>query len=244
MRHALLQSALAVVYPSECALCRAPVGSDFGLCPNCLMDTPFISGPICDTCGIPVLSEVEPGGTIKCDDCVALARPWDRARAVLRYTKSGRKIVLALKHGDRLDLLRTVRPWVARAAGQFGLENAVVLPVPLHPWRQIRRRYNQSSELARGLAADLGFTLLPGVLRRTRATPSLDHRTREDRMNVMRGAVEAEKDTLKGASVLLVDDVMTSGATLAAATEAAFSAGARTVDCLVLARVEKDDPAL
>jgi len=240
---ALLQRAVALVYPPECLLCRAAMGSDFGLCPDCLINTPFVTGPVCDRCGVRMLVE-DSDGTEICDDCVALPRPWTQARAVFRYTGQARRLVLALKHGDRLDLARAAGPWLAGAARPLCQEGTLVVPIPLHPWRQFRRRYNQAAELARALSRQAGLPYAPEALRRTRHTPSLDHRTRDDRMDVMVGAISAQGDGLKDRHVLLVDDVMTSGATMAAAADAALGAGARRVDCVVLARVEKDDPGL
>ncbi len=243
MTIALLQRAAALVYPPECVLCRASTGSDFGLCVDCLLETPFLTGPVCTKCGTPALTD--DGENIKaCDDCTALPRPWDQARAVFRYTGQARRLVLALKHGDRLDLARAAGPWMAQVARPLCRQDTVVVPIPLHPWRQFRRRYNQAAELGRAMARDLHLPFAPEALRRMRQTPSLDHRTRDDRMNVMVGAISAHSAGLKNRHILLVDDVMTSGATLAAAADAALGAGASRVDCIVLARVEKDDPGL
>lgn len=232
-----------MVYPPECVLCRAATGSDFGLCPDCLIETPFLTGPVCDCCGVPVLTDG--AETIPaCDDCIALPRPWTQARAVFRYTGQARRLVLALKHGDRLDLARAAGPWMARVAGGLSQADTVVVPIPLHPWRQFRRRYNQAAELGRAVSRETGLPYAPDALRRNRHTPSLDHRTRDDRVAVMVGAISADPSEISGKHILLVDDVMTSGATLAAAADAALGAGARRVDCVVLARVEKDDPGL
>jgi ComF family protein len=219
------------------------MGSDFGLCPDCLIDTPFLTGPVCDRCGVRMLVE-DGDGTEICDDCVALPRPWTQARAVFRYTGQARRLVLALKHGDRLDLARAAGPWMARVAKPLCHETTTVVPIPLHPWRQFRRRYNQAAELARALSREARLPYAPDALRRARHTPSLDHRTRDERMDVMVGAISAQGTCLKDRHVLLVDDVMTSGATMAAAADAALGAGALRVDCVVLARVEKDDPGL
>ncbi len=244
MKSALLQSLVAVLYPAECVLCRVPVGTDFGLCPACLLETPFMAGPVCPTCGVPALQGDTPADGLVCDDCIALARPWGRARAVFQYAGNARRLVLALKHGDRLDLVRACAPWMAQTARPLVQPDSVIVPVPLHPWRQFRRRYNQAAELARALARQIDRPYAPQALVRHRQTPSLDHRSRADRMAILQGAIRAHPDALTGRHVLLVDDVMTSGATLAACADAALGAGARGVDCVVLARVLKDDPGI
>lgn len=241
MQHALLHRAIALVYPPECAMCRAPTGMEFALCPDCLVETPFITGPVCQVCGIPVLGTTESESSIVCDDCLSQPRPWGTARAVLRYDKTARKIVLALKHGDRLDLVRTVTPWMKKLAAPMLKKNSLIVPVPLHPLRQFQRRYNQSAELARALSLAIAWPYAAQALHRVRVTPSLDHRSREERFDLLRNAITADPDMVGDRHILLVDDVMTSGATLATSAEAALKSGATGVDCLVLARVEKDD---
>ncbi|TKA95662.1 ComF family protein, partial [Cereibacter changlensis] len=98
-----LQAALRLLYPPQCLTCDALVTTDFGLCGPCWRETPFITGLVCDLCGTPLPGE-DPGHAVHCDDCLTLARPWARGRAALLYKDNGRRIVLALKHGDRLDL--------------------------------------------------------------------------------------------------------------------------------------------
>ena len=217
---------------------------EFALCPDCLVETPFITGPVCQACGIPVLGMTENEPEIVCHDCHSHPRPWGTARAVLRYDKTARKIILALKHGDRLDLVRTVTPWMKRLATPVLRKNSLIVPVPMHPLRQFQRRYNQSAELARALSLAIARPYAAQALHRVRSTPSLDHRSREERFELLRSAITADPDLVGDRHILLIDDVMTSGATLAASAEAALKSGATGVDCLVLARVEKDDPGL
>ncbi len=233
------------LFPPECPLCRAETGVAFHLCPDCLRDTPMLTGPLCATCAAPVL--VPDGaageGPLTCDDCLVLARPWRRGRAVFRYAASGRRIMLLLKHADRTDLARTLGPWLRRAAGPLLTPDTLVVPVPLHPRRLFRRRYNQAALLARAMGGP--GTVAVDALRRLRATPALDHRGREERFALLDGVIAPAPDrraALRGRDILLVDDVMTTGATLAAATEACLAAGAAGVDVLVCARVTKDEP--
>ncbi|UXX85159.1 ComF family protein [Roseovarius pelagicus] len=237
-----LQSALRLIYPPRCTVCGCQVDSDFGLCGPCWRDTPFVAGMVCDDCGIPLMAGGDTEDVVRCDECMVLARPWAQGRAALQYEGNGRKLTLALKHGDRQDVVRPAALWMARAAGPLICERMLVAPVPLHWLRMLKRRYNQSALLAQAVAQELGLAYCPDLLVRPRATPSLGGLGREARFAAMRDAIAVHKrrrHRLAGRHVLLVDDVMTSGATLAAASEACLTAGAREVRILVLARAGK-----
>ena len=215
--------------------------TDFGLCGTCWRDTPFVTGLACDLCGVPLPGASD--GAEHCDDCLTIARPWVRGRAAVLYRGTARKLVLALKHGDRHDIVAPAAGWMARALLPILPEAPLLVPVPLHPWRLIGRRYNQSALLAGALARQLGCDGYPDALVRTRRTPSLDGRTRDERFATLSGALAPhprQGAVLNGRNVVLVDDVMTSGATLAAGAEACHAAGAASVCVAVLARVAKD----
>jgi len=236
-----LQAGLQVIYPPQCISCGALVASDFGLCPDCWRETPFLSGLVCDQCGIPLPGEAEE--TAHCDDCLTIARPWERGRAALSYRDNGRRLVLALKHGDRMDLARPAGGWMLKAARPILRPGMLVVPVPLHWFRLIRRRYNQAALLSRAVARLAGLDHCPDALVRHRSTGNQDGKTRDARFANLVDAfsVPRRREALvAGREVLLVDDVMTSGATFSSATEALVSAGARSVDVLCLARVAKD----
>jgi ComF family protein len=238
-----LQGAVQVLYPPQCISCAAPVVSDFGLCADCWRETPFISGLVCDRCGLPLPGE-ETKDQVLCDDCIAIARPWDRGRAALLYRDNGRRLVLALKHGDRMDLARPACRWLARTVAPILKPGMLVVPVPLHWLRLVRRRYNQSVLLSAGIARATGLEHCPDALVRRRFTGSQDGKSRDARFANLVDAFAVPKRRevrIAGRDILLVDDVMTSGATFAAATETLISAGAQSVSVLCLARVAKDD---
>lgn len=217
--------------------------SDFALCPDCWRQTPFVSGLVCDLCGTP-LPGADPGHAVQCDDCLRIARPWSRGRAAMLYADNARQMVLALKHGDRQDLAPPAARWLFRAAQPMLEPDMVVAPVPLHWLRLLRRRYNQSALLSGGLARLAGLAHCPDLLQRTHRTPTQDGRSRDARFANLQGAIRVHPRRaarLADRAVLLVDDVMTSGATLAAASEACLAAGAAHVAVVVLARVTKDD---
>jgi ComF family protein len=237
-----LRAALHLVYPPRCIACAAPVGSDFGLCPTCWRETPFTAGLVCDLCGVTLPGE-DPGHTVACDDCLAIARPWERGRAAMIYRDGARSLVLKLKHADRTDLARPMAEWLHRAAKPILMPGMLVAPIPLHWWRLFRRRYNQSALLAGGLAGLAGLTHCPDLLQRQRGTGTQDGRSRDGRFANMQGALRLHprrRALVEGREILLVDDVMTSGATLAVATEVLLAAGAKRVCVAVLARVAKD----
>lgn len=239
----LVRGALDTLYPPHCLACDAAVTDSGTLCPRCWADTPFVTGLACDRCGTPLHGDPGDGAAL-CDDCLHTARPWSHGRAALVYGGTGRRLVLALKHGDRHDIARPAGRWLARAAAPLCRPDTLVAPVPLHRTRLFRRRFNQSALLAAALARALGRPHLPDLLVRTRATASQEGRSRAGRFENLQGAIAAHPrraTRLNGRHVLLVDDVMTSGATLAAAAEACFAAGADDVDVIVLARVLRDE---
>lgn len=237
-----MQAALQLVYPPQCLTCDALVTTDFGLCGPCWRETPFITGLVCDLCGTPLPGD-DPGHAVHCDDCLTLARPWVQGRSALLYKDNGRRIVLALKHGDRLDLAAPAAGWMLRAAAPILQPGMLVAPVPLHWLRLLKRRYNQAALLSTALARLAGLDHCPDLLTRPRNTRSQEGRSREGRFENMSGAIRPHPGRaaqMQGRRVLLVDDVMTSGATLAAAAEACLTAGAAEVSVAILARVAKE----
>ncbi len=238
----VLRGALRVVYPPQCLTCETPVAEEGTLCPACWPDVRLIHGLACDKCGIPLPGES--ATAVLCDDCLTIARPWGRGRAVLLYGGGARRLVLGLKYGDRHDVAAPAGRWMARVARPLLRPDSVIAPVPLHWWRLFRRRYNQSALLAAALAHETGAELVPDLLIRNRHTGNQDGRSRADRFANLHGAIVARPSRsprIAGRHVLLVDDVMTSGATLAAASEACFKAGADAVDVIALARVGREE---
>ena len=237
-----LQSVIRAIYPPQCVACDTQTEDDNGLCAACWRETNFIGALVCDKCGTPLPGE-DRGEAVQCDDCMTIARPWDKGLSVLVYSGVGRRLVLGLKHGDRTDLTRPAAQWMARKIADWPVLDTVLVPVPLHWVRTVRRRYNQSALLAKELARITRLPVCADALLRPKMTRPLEGHSRDARFAALSGAIVPNPKRAKhlhGKSVLLVDDVMTSGATLAASTEAARAAGAVNVSIVTLARVVKD----
>ena len=236
-----MQRALGMVYPDQCVLCSEYVDGQGALCGSCWREMPFQSGHSCDLCGAALMGDTD--GTVDhCDACIKMPRPWSKGRAALSYRDAGRRVVLGLKHGDRTDLVPIAGSWLARAGSDILTEDTLLVPVPLHWSRLLRRRYNQSAELAKVIASLYSLEVAPDVLVRTSRTKPQDGMGVDARFRNVENVISPatnRQSLLKGRNVCLVDDVMTSGATLSASAQACNAAGASQISVLVLARVDK-----
>lgn len=200
----------------------------------------FMAPPLCDICGIPFEYDTEEA---VCGACLAAPPCYARARAALKYNDTSRDLVMGFKHADKLYAVKTFTPLLKRA-GVDVLERAEILvPVPLHFWRLMKRRYNQSVLIARDLGRNCGLPVLSDALVRTRATPPQAHLKADKRRKNVRGAFAvkpARVAAIQGKSVLLIDDVLTTGATAEECTKALLEAGAARVDVLAVARAVRE----
>jgi ComF family protein len=238
----VLQSVVRAIYPPQCISCGVMTEAEFGLCALCWREMTFADGLVCDLCGVPLVGP-ESERAEHCDDCLVVARPWTKGRAAFVYSGTGRKLVLALKHGDRTDIARIAGPMLKRAAAPLLRGGSLLVPVPLHWTRMLGRRFNQSALLAQALGAATGQEVAPLALIRTRRTKPLEGHSRDARFEALDNAIRPHPRhgaQMKGRNVIIIDDVMTSGATMAAAADAAAAAGATNVFVLALARVAKD----
>lgn len=227
---------LNAVLPPQCLACSTVVDTPGHLCGTCFGRFTFITPPHCGICGLPLDQAVTED--LICGACVVERPAYGMARAAFIYDAHSRPLVLKLKHGDRTDMAVHLARWLQRA-GREALEAAdVIVPVPLHRWRLLMRAYNQSALLARALGQLSGKPVIADALTRTKVTVPQGGLSRaERRRNVAKAfSVRAPAD-VAGKRVLLVDDVLTSGATANACAVTLFHAGAAAVDVLALARV-------
>ncbi|TCM48720.1 ComF family protein [Rhizobium sp. PP-F2F-G48] len=244
VRAALVAGSLAVgrraadlLYPPVCRGCARFVQSHAAVCPLCWASLRLIERPFCEVLGVPFSHDL--GRGILSADAIANPPPFTRLRSVAIHTGIARDLVHALKYTDRTDLAPMMAAWMLRA-GEGAVEAAeAIVPVPLHKYRLWSRRFNQSAELARALARLSGRPMVSEALVRQRPTARQVGLGAAQRQDNVRGAfrvTEAGQPLVAGRRIVLVDDVYTTGATVAAATRALKRAGASEVTVLTFAR--------
>ncbi len=230
---------LDLLLPPLCMACDEPVGGAATMCPSCWNKIQFIGPPFCAKCGLPF--DVPVGDDALCGACLAEAPVFEAARAAMVYDDASRRLVLGFKHGDHTYAAKSLAVSMHRASGDI-LKNAdALVPVPLHRWRLFRRRYNQSALLAQQIAKMTQKPVLLDALRRIRATANQGHLNRKDRKENVKGAFavpERHKDSVAGKTIVLIDDVLTTGATANECSRTLLDAGAKEIFVLTLARVK------
>ncbi len=234
----LLRAGLPLIYPPSCIACGAAVDRPQALCADCWSTIRFIERPFCERLGTPFALDI--GGTLHSPAAIAEPPVFQRARAVAAYDGAARTLVHKLKYNDRTELAEALGRMMVRAGSELLADTDLVVPVPLHRWRLWRRRFNQAAALAQVVSHHGDIACDMHMLRRVKITRSQVGLTRSQRRDNLAGAfrvAESARLRLAQKRVLVIDDVITTGATANAVARALMRGGAKTVDVLSFARV-------
>jgi ComF family protein len=236
-----IRFALDAILPPRCLACDVETSGTGALCADCWSAVDFLAAPHCECCGLPFEFEVAVGSL--CGTCTRERPSYTRARAVFRYGEISRALILRFKHGDRTNAAPAFGNWLARAGRDLLTTADLVVPVPLHRFRLFARRFNQSALLAQAIARESGVAVAVDLLARMRNTPSQAKLSPARRSRNVNGAFNVRRqwrDRVAGLNILLVDDVLTTGATVEECTKTLLAEGARSVDVVTLARVVRN----
>ncbi len=224
--------------PPVCMSCHEPLGDHDAICPSCWQRIDFIGEPLCDRLGLPM--PFDTGGTMISAAAASRNPAYRKARAAARYDGAMRKLIGDFKFRDHQDARRLFGRWLTTAGRELIADADIIVPVPLHRWRLLSRRFNQSAMLARELARITELPFAPTALIRSRRTRRQVGLSTSQRKSNVQGAFSVpsrKRSCIAGAHVLLIDDVITTGATVEACTQALLKAEAVHVDVLALAMV-------
>jgi len=234
----LFNQIIDLLIPLRCIKCGLILEKSQGLCAACWSKIPFITKPYCACCGLPFDFQIEE--EVLCGACSHNRPFYKSARSVFIYTSDSKDLILSFKHLDRTHTAPLFASWMSRIVDD--IKNPLCIPVPLHWTRLFMRTYNQAGLLAQEIAKHKGWTYAPFLLIRKRRTPSQGHLSKKERIKNMERAFAVPKnkqETLLNQTILLVDDVFTTGATLNACAKTLLKAGAKEVHTITLGRVIK-----
>lgn len=248
-----LKALIDAILPPRCAFTGNLVDSQGMIAAEAWGTLSFISQPNCHNCGVPFdfaphgpLSGGRDGGIdgtedkMRCAACLADPPEFSRARSAIAYDDASRDFILAFKHGDKTEHVVTMLPWLKTAGADLWADADVVVPVPLHRWRLWQRRYNQAALIGAAVARMMGKDFIVDALERTRATPTQGHLKADERRKNVKSAFSVHpkrQEVIRGKTILLVDDVYTTGSTVRECARVLLAAGVKDVFVLTLARV-------
>jgi ComF family protein len=231
---------LNLLFPPQCLNCEVRVPTHGTLCIPCWQQIHFITEPMCHACGLPFDYAIGEGAL--CGACLHKSPDYTRARSAFRYDEHSRRLITRFKYSDQTQLAKIYGTWLTKAGEELLKQSDAIIPVPLHYFRFLKRRFNQSALLAHTLAKKSGVKCLPNALIRIRKTTPQTGLSSKQREKNVKGAFAINKRYLKqikGKNILLVDDVMTTGSTINQCTKTLLKSGATQVNVLTLARTVK-----
>jgi ComF family protein len=236
------RTVLDAILPPRCLSCAGAVDRQGTLCLTCWSGLTFIAPPHCACCGEPfdVTMLMDAADSLLCATCIGEPPVYNRARSVLTYDDGCRSMILGFKHADQTYAATAFGAWLARAGADLLAPDAVLAPVPLHRWKLFSRRYNQAALLAHAVGRHANLTVVANLLVRHRRTTPQGSHSRTGRRRNVRGAFHVRPrlvERIRGRPVVLIDDVLTTGATVSECARVLLRAGASRVDVLTLARV-------
>ncbi len=232
----LARQVVDLLVPPTCPVTLQPVAEAGHLSPQGWSQLRLLEAPWCQACGFPF--EFALDAESLCAKCTIEAPVYQQARSAFAYTDGARAMILRFKHGGHADGLAFFLRQLQRVGQDWQADTDALIPVPLHATRLWARRYNQAAELARGLGRAWGVPMISGALYRVRPTASQGHKSRADRLANVKGAFAVRQTSkIHDKRLVLVDDVMTTGATVEACAATLLKAGARSVRVLTVARV-------
>lgn len=238
----LLVAATNLLFPPRCAACGDDVETAHSFCLNCFSKLQLIAPPECAQCGVPFAYDL--GNDAICATCLDSPPPYNMARAAMHYDDASRALITRLKYGDKQHLIPALIAQLWRAGAPLTKHADWLVPVPLHPKRLRERKFNQSALLAHGLSDYSGVPVLSDGLLRVENTPPQASLSRKERLSNVKKAFRANHKRalqLRGANVVLIDDVITTGATIHACSKVLLGAGVKSVYVLSVARTVKED---
>ncbi len=237
------KSLVDAVLPPRCPISGEIVDSQGMITAQAWKELAFIAAPYCRSCGFPFEFAVTEGGIQQCAGCLTDPPEFKTARSALVYNDASRDFILGFKHGDQTHSVVSMVPWLKNAgADLWRHEVDMIVPVPLHRWRLLRRRYNQAALMARAIAREMKIDFIADALLRTRPTPTQGHLNASERQKNVRAAFSINpRREVRDLKVVLVDDVFTTGATVKECVKALKAAGAAEVHILTLARVVRPE---
>jgi len=239
MTQRLIKTFLNTIIPPTCPGCHIPVDQDHDICPKCWKSLEFIVLPFCDNCAEPLDISGVSEEIYTCGKCQQTPPRFSQTRALFKYNGLARHLILGLKHGNATHLASNLSSKACLHHSNYIQDADIIIPVPLHWSRLLKRGYNQASLLAKYIARNCQIPLQTNILLRNRRTASQGNYGKKARLRNVQSAFtlsDKEKNSIANKTVLLVDDVMASGATLNECSKVLLTANAKKVKVLVIAK--------